>query len=69
MAQRAEGRKPPVHSGFGGREVSLGNLRPRGAFLGVGRGKGGWVAAGGGGSQDYAVGGGSLRLGIDVSAL
>ncbi|XP_024035583.1 uncharacterized protein LOC127899338 [Citrus sinensis] len=57
-----------VHGGFGGEEVSLGDLRPRGAFPGVGRGEGGWVATEGCGSEGYAVEGGSLGLGISVSA-
>ena len=57
-----------VHGGFGGGEVSLGDLRPRGAFPGVGCGEGGWVATGGGGSEGYAAGGGSLGLGIGASA-
>ena len=57
-----------VHGGFGGEEVSLGDLRPRGAFPDVGCGEEGWVAAGGGGSEGYAVGGGNLGLGIGVSA-
>ncbi|KAH9751882.1 phosphatidylinositol N-acetylglucosaminyltransferase subunit A [Citrus sinensis] len=57
-----------VHGGFGGGEVSLGDLRPRGAFPGVGCGEGGWVAAGGSGSEGYAAGGGSLGLGIGASA-
>ena len=55
-----------VHGGFGGGEVSLGDLRPRGAFPGMGRSEGVWVAAGGGGSEGYAAGGGSLGLGIGV---
>ncbi|KAH9649190.1 kinesin-like protein KIN-7O [Citrus sinensis] len=58
-----------VHGGFGGGEVSLGDLRPRGAFPGMGRGEGGWVAAGGGGFEGYAAGGGSLGLGIGVLTL
>ena len=58
-----------VHGGFGGGEVSLGDLRPRGAFPGMGRSEGVWVAAGGGGSEGYAAGGGSLGLGIGVSTL
>ncbi|KAH9680273.1 kinesin-like protein KIN-7O [Citrus sinensis] len=55
-----------VHGRFGGGEVSLGDLRPRGAFPGIGRGEGGWVAAGGGGSEGYAAGGGGSELGISV---
>ncbi|KAH9680268.1 kinesin-like protein KIN-7O [Citrus sinensis] len=53
-----------VHGRFGGGEVSLGDLRPRGAFPGIGRGEGGWVAAGGGGSEGYAAGGGGSEAAV-----